>query len=596
MDRRNFVKSAALAPLAASALRPSFAALPQPAPKTETGPAATASGTPIHDRYEVTLNRILHGDAPAYTEDFVLEDVKATPSRRFTEFSGDVSGRYIGALATASRVYGTSFPALDGLVAKTIALQKPDGYFGSTFHYDHPTDNDLALLWGNGRLLVGLLEYYRLKPSPAVLAACKRLGDFLVRIGPLMLSERTRSEFGAQHFASSYICWTQQTEGLANLYEVTGDERYRKLTEQIIAVTERRPSDHVHGYLSSLRGAMDLYRMTSDAAILARCEAAWTDITQSPDLLITGGVPEGWSPNNHRTEGCGEADWLRLNLMLWKATGKPQYLAMAERTTFNEFAFNQFSSGDFGHHVFTETGLPAGGAVRAWWCCTLHGLRCFPDIQGSAFRSGNGGLGGLSFDLPVDGRIETASLSATSVSSLAHDGTVRITVRPGKSAGAGAQILRVRKPEWAAIVTVRVNGAVDPAPIEDGYAKIERAWHDSDVVAVHYGMTLRSEPSGKDRVSYFFGPWLLGAAASENFGYFNELTAENKLTGPAHAANGSPLAVHPKFAVPLAAMAFEYIPAEFPEQPATVTLRAIAEQGGQPTTSWELRFLRRDSA
>src|SRR5208282_2434056 len=103
---------------------------------------------------------------------------------------------------------------------------------------------DLALLWGNGRLLVGLLEYYRLKPSDAVLTSCKRLGDWLVRIGPLMLSSETRAEFGAQHFASSYICWMQQTEGLALLYAATKDERYRKLAEQIAAVIERRPGDH----------------------------------------------------------------------------------------------------------------------------------------------------------------------------------------------------------------------------------------------------------------------------------------------------------------------------------------------------------------
>ena len=84
-------------------------------------------------------------------------------------------------------------------------------------------------------------------------------GDFLVRIGPLMLSKEMRDAFGAQHFASSYICWMQQTEGLAKLYAVTKDERYRKLAESIAAVTSGEPGDHVHGYLTSLRGALDLY-------------------------------------------------------------------------------------------------------------------------------------------------------------------------------------------------------------------------------------------------------------------------------------------------------------------------------------------------
>src|SRR3954454_17151705 len=122
----------------------------------------------------------------------------------------------------------------------------------------------MALLWGNGRLLVGLLEYNRYRPSKPVLDASRRIGDFLVRVSPLMLSKQIRDAFGAQHFASSYICWTQQTEGLALLYRVTKDQGYRELAEGIAAVIERRPGDHVHGYLTSLPGVIGLYPVTRD--------------------------------------------------------------------------------------------------------------------------------------------------------------------------------------------------------------------------------------------------------------------------------------------------------------------------------------------
>jgi hypothetical protein len=252
MNRRNFVKVAVLAPLALHGARFSVVS------GTETAIASAREGLPlgprpVRDRFDLTLRRVIIGDSPAYAEEFVLADVRPNPERRFTEYSGDVSGRYIGALATAARVFGTDEPRLDSVVDQVIALQKPAGYFGGAFHFDKPTDTDMALLWGNGRLLVGLLEYYKLRPTEPVLTACKRVGDFLVRIGPLMLSREIRDAFGAQHFASSYICWTQQTEGLANLYHVTMDERYRKLAEDIAAVIERRPGDHVHGYLTSLR-------------------------------------------------------------------------------------------------------------------------------------------------------------------------------------------------------------------------------------------------------------------------------------------------------------------------------------------------------
>jgi DUF1680 family protein len=547
-----------------------------------------ATQYPLGARIELTLGRVLHGGSPAYSEEFVLADVRPTPERRFTEYSGDVSGRYIGALATAARVYGTAVPNLDALVTELIALQKPDGYFGNTFHYEKPTDLDMALLWGNGRLLVGLLEYYQLRRSDQVLNACRSIGDFLVRIAPLMLSKEIRDAFGAQHFASSYICWTQQTEGLAKLYAITREERYRGLAEDIAAVIERRPGDHVHGYLTSLRGVMDLHQETGDKQLLRQCEASWQDIVSSRDLLITGGVPEGWSPNNHRTEGCAEADWVRLNLALWRATNNSKYLAMAERAIFNELAFNQFATGDFGHRVYTETGLPSAGAVRAWWCCTLHGLRCFPDIHTNVFRSE---AGNLWYDLPLDSRIESDSLAlaAESSSSLAEDGTVRIRIA---ETGKQPATLNIRRPEWADRIEI-VNGGALKSESREGmqHLSMERIWKTGDVVRVKYAMQIKPMPTGENRIAFSYGPWLLGVAASNNPHYFNELTTENRLISDGKPALASHEQGAGPFSIPVATTTFQYAQAEYPDQPEPVTLRPIAEQTGQATTSWELRLL-----
>jgi len=112
-------------------------------------------------RYELTLDRVLRGGPPAYNDDFVLADAVPQHVRRFTEFSGDVSGRYIGALAVASQFSGKNFPELDRVVGKLLKLQKEDGHFGEPFSDGAIANRDMALLWGNGRLLIGLLEYYR---------------------------------------------------------------------------------------------------------------------------------------------------------------------------------------------------------------------------------------------------------------------------------------------------------------------------------------------------------------------------------------------------------------------------------------------------
>jgi DUF1680 family protein len=535
---------------------------------------------PMCTRYQLTLNRVLRGAGPSYTPDFLLEDIQATPGRRFTNFSGDVSGRWIGALSVASAVYQQDFPALTDVVHRVIALQHPEGYFGKTFRFDSPNDDDLALLWGNGRLLIGLMEYYTLKQDPVVLESAKKFGGFLLRIAPQFNSQKMADAFGAAHFASSYICWTQQTEGLAALYAATKDDRFRDLCAAIAKRMERRPADHVHGYLCSLRGTVDLYTATGDKAYLKPVEVAWQDIMQSGDVLLTGGVPEAWTPKKARTEGCAEADWLRLNLSLWHATADEKYLDIAEHTLFNEFSMNQFSTGDFGHARLDERGVPSIVYVRAWWCCTLHGLRTFPDVHRSIFRTSKNQT---FYDLPLDGFVETATLTAQATSTLASDGTAHIRIIKA----ATDHTLTLRKPAWADSLTIHRNGQMMTGL---AVSKLKPG----DTITAKYAMSLSEKPAGDSpalasRRAFTYGPWLLGVPSQSNPGYFNELHPKNVLL-TATAKKASEAAQSP-FDVPIAATALSYLPAEFPEQASQVQLRAVSEQTAYLPTAWEMAFI-----
>jgi hypothetical protein len=138
---------------------------------------------------------------------------------------------------------------------------------------------------------------------------------------------------------------------------------------------------------------------------------------------------------------------------------------------------------------------------------------------------------------------------------------------------------------------MHLGGPGSIEPIDPGYVGAKRIWNAGEIIEVKYQMKLRSEPSGvSGRDSFWFGPWLLGAPASENPAYFNELTTQNQVTGDASPDKGQ--AQGPgQFSVPMAATAIAYLQAEYPDQPGTVHLRPIAEQTGQPTTPWEVRFL-----
>ena len=379
----------------------------------------------LSTRFDLAYNRLLNGGPPAFDAAFVLADAAPLHTRRFTQFSGDVSGRYIGALAAASRVRGADIPWLNAVVDRLLPLQKPDGHFGDPLSAGGTvTEGDMAIMWGNGRLLIGLMEYYRVKPRPDVLAVARRMGDFLVGVAPLYNSDAVRKEYNGEKFAVGYICWTQHVEGLVALWQATRDDRYLALARALADRTDRHPSQHSHGYLTSLRGILDLYRATGQRGYLEQVARGWGSLLESGNVMIQGAVPEMFAPAIKRDEGCSEADWLRLSLDLWRETREPKYLEQAQRTLFNEFAFNQFSNGDFGHHLLGANGIEPEFA-HAWWCCTFHGLRAMAELFATAFHEQDGAL---VYDIPIDGAGEIPGFAVRAVSSLERDATVRLTV------------------------------------------------------------------------------------------------------------------------------------------------------------------------
>jgi len=540
----------------------------------------------LTDRFQLTLDRVTKGGPPRYTPDLILADVIPQPTRRFTEYSGDVSGRYIGALASAEPA-GNTIPSIRAIVAGILKLQKPDGHFGIAFTADIGHD-DMALLWGNGRLLIGMLEYYERHPSPALLESARHLGDFLVRIAPQMNSDSLQNRVDQGDFAAAYICWTQQIEGLVALTRATGDQKYIDLARQIAARIHRIPAQHGHGFLTSLRGLVALYQATGDRIFLDQAILERQGIIESGNLLPQGAVPEAFAPRIRRDEGCAEADWLRLNLALWRITRSREYLDQAQLTLFNEYAVNQFSTGDFGSRVFSPTGISVGidadgaGAARCWWCCTLHGLRAFRDIMDSVFH---GDHADLWYDLPIEGRGHADGIAAAAESFLETRGSVQLRIT---AADAHPHRLHIMNPSWAESVNISINGA---APMHG--AGVARTWKTGDRIEVTYAMRTQVIPVPKTgRYTIFYGPWMLGADEQLSPFFWDEPYNDNRLrisTGrDVHLERAS---VAPgRFAIPIARFQAGYLPEGYPMLPQKVLLRPIAEQTGSPSTAWYFLF------
>ncbi len=402
----------------------------------------------------------------------------------------------------------------------------------------------MALLWGNGRMLVGLMGRYAATGDPATLAAARKLADFLLAVRQAAKNPEVAKRLEGQG-AFGFICFTQLIEGLDLLGRASGEQRYFEAAKEIVPLLPPRGVQHSHGYLTTLRGALMLYEDTGDPALLAEVEKLWGATVNSGDYIVDGSVLEyfGWSdPANlpmltsakeasgafPRNEGCGLADLIRLTLHLYQVTGNVSYLEQAERCFLNAFAHNQFTTGDFGSRVwFTDGITPTSSVDRAWWCCTMHGYRAYHDVLQSAVNVQKDSITvnlfeELDWQRGASFRMKKTGKGATIDFTDAYPGT-----------------LRVRIPKWSSATKIQRSGK--PVSVSPGdYVEVGRGFAAGERVTVEF--TYRTQliaAKGADkngasgnqtqRAAIYSGPYLMVADEELDPYYFSEPWPGNRV-------------------------------------------------------------------
>jgi DUF1680 family protein len=345
------------------------------------------------------LNAERMGAAPLDKTDFILDDVALKQHRKFAEYSGDISGRWIGVAAFLAPQFPKPFAAFPAVMAGFPLYQKGDGHFGADQHLPEiERGRDMPILWGNGRLLIGLVEVYDRTGDPSALALAKKLGNYFVATDPVYNKEENIRNVGGSYADGFVTCYFSCIEGMVGLGRVTKDQRYLDEAKRIAglaAAVTNFDGIHSHGRLCTMRGFADLYELTHEQRWRGAAERDW-QIFADRHLLPTGGVKEMLETKCVRDEGCAEADWLRLNLSLWRLTGEGRYLDAAERSLKNHFIYQQFPNGGAGHRVLHQVdGQPVafnGLSEEAWWCCGEHWARAMADVARSAVTSSPRGL------------------------------------------------------------------------------------------------------------------------------------------------------------------------------------------------------------
>jgi len=424
-----------------------------------------------------------------YTTDWLLSDVSFKVDRIYTYYSGDVSGRFLE-LGVLTSPAGQLSPAALPEAIKTIAgYQKPDGHFGADFDAAKPFvagSSEITMLWGNARMLVGLVTASLKLNDQELLTAARRLGDFYVNTGDQLCSPGREAEFRSTGSdAASYTCgYFPAMEGLVMLYNATKEERYLHQAQRMaewFKKFDNLPIDHSHANLSAWRSILDLYQVTDKKAYLDEAISKWDKAVGGGFVWAFGGVGEHWNVNSKWTEGCSESDWLRFNLSLWRWTGETRYLDMAERLLENLYLGEQTPNGGFGMRQFdVEASGPIctfGGVYECEFCCSFHGPLGLYFLKSFLATGSNRNIYvnlPFNFVAPVKagGNDWRVSVKTDSVFNSNWEKEMEIEFKPGQAKKTLPVTLWLRIPSWAS--EARVGNSSAPAKIKNGYIALKR--------------------------------------------------------------------------------------------------------------------------
>ena len=325
--------------------------------------------------------------------------------------------------------------------------------------------------------------------------------------------------------------------GLVKLYRVTGEKRYLDLAKffldargtrddgeeysqshmKVVEQTEAVGHSVRATYMYS--GMADVAAILGDEAYINAITKIWEDLVYRK-MYITGGIGasggnEGFAEPYHLPnmsaycETCASIGDIFFNHRLFSLHGEGKYFDILEKTLYNGALSGVNLAGD---RFFYPNPLESNGQHErsAWFgcaCCPSNVCRFIPAIPGYIYSVTDKDLYvNLFASNNADIEFGTHKVKITQETNYPWEGKVNMTVDPEQ---AEKFTLHIRIPGWARNEAmpgglynfgstseekhkILVNGEVQDAMIENGYAVITRKWQAGDRIELDIPMPVRT--------------------------------------------------------------------------------------------------------
>jgi DUF1680 family protein len=393
------------------------------------------------------------------------------------------------------------------------------------------------------KYLAGLIDQFQLAGNGEALDVAIKLGDWVEwrtsRLPYDQMQMVLHTEFGGL------------PEALANLYTITGAERYLAAAQRFYHAQVLDPLADGVDNLPGLQANETTPKITSCVRMWEETgsgryrDIAWNfwDIVTRHHVYVIGGVGnyEHFQPpdtvagqlSNFTCENCVSYNMLKLTRLLhFHEPERVDLLDYYERTLLNQMLGEQDPTTPHGFNCY-YTGLSAGAFKRqplnyfpkgdpnvyatdydTFTCDTATGIETPARFAETIYSRD---ADGVSVNLFISSQVRSHGLVLRQATGFPDDPVIRLSVIEG----AAAITLRVRVPGWAAGPPgVRLNGTEITQPPGPGWIAINRRWRAGDLLEVTLPMKLTPEPAPDHPAvqALTYGPVVLSAVYPANPG------------------------------------------------------------------------------
>ncbi len=387
--------------------------------------------------------------------------------------------------------------------------------------------------------LLGLLAYYRVTTEPTALATAQTVATALMAS---LTADANHQHLSEQPFAVTQI---GLVEPFVRLYRLSGEKKYLGFctalanSNAIPEITATTSQSALAIVLFALGGLADLYEITGNQSYLKPALAVWKQLATSRISIAGAPLPANDEP---ATTALATAAWLQFSFKLLRITGEPQYGDQLERTI-----YNQILAGQDGRNGNVSPEVPLNGTKRFSSKVTssegrsmlseAKALALLPQLVWGRYDNG------IAINLYTPGRAfftlrKHGLVQIYSETTFPQSGQLQLHVEPSVKT---AQFpIRLRVPGWAGefrvdIADLHLKGSAGDVVI------IDREWKSGDTVRIFMSLPLQTHrgfrqanEEQQDDLVLLRGPQILALGKTLNPDIQNLATVSLRPVSPGH--------------------------------------------------------------